>query len=99
MWVMEVRSTMYGNAAVQAAPELWPEPSHAQWSLVRATTAVLMLHIALYTGWSWSVWQWNKAVCLKASVVVIGVFLLAFTMLNWKAMTFKRKPVTATPSE
>ena len=83
MWVMEVRSTLYGVAHREAAPQLWPCPSAVRFRWLNATNAVLFLHMAFYAFWLWCGALWHPSCLLLILGIGLAVLLLVFSIANY----------------
>src|SRR5262245_28629756 len=81
LWVMEIRSTLYRDAAIKAAGIAWPHP-RPRWRWINATTAVLGLHIVIYAGWLWYGISQGMGAALNLAFGVLGLVLIAYSVVN-----------------
>src|SRR5262249_40074071 len=85
MWVMEVRSTLYRDAAIKAARSAWPHP-RPRWLWINATTLVLALHVVLYGAWlAYAVLQ-SMSRLLTIVFAAGGVVLIVYSIFNYREL-------------
>ena len=83
MWVMEVRSSLYGFAALKAAGKLWPSPEPKLFPWLTATLVVSFLYIGFYAFWLACVRLWCRTCASFYLGLVIDVALVAYITVNY----------------
>ena len=84
IWVMEVRSSIFGAELISRYPQLWPVPSKNFMPFVSATSVVLGFYIAVYAFWLWCVYEWRGThIIFWISSAAFG-FLLIFSIENYR---------------
>ena len=90
MWIMEVRSTLSWVEHRKAVPNIWPRPN-THFRFVNATNSVFVLHLIIFSFWSWLSYIWSGNKYLVILFILLGLFLFVFTCVNyWSLWTFKK---------